>query len=435
MSNWSFVCAKIRPKQSEMEDGNDLDPRIQIELEKLNTYTDEINKLEIELEEANATFRILHNESIRRLEVLGNKLGSSNIKKARPYHDAVEKARVAQIECQKAAALFQRANEIHAAAKETVALAEQRFMSNSHEWQFDNAWQEMLNNSTLKVMEAEKQKAESGALHQEKTLIFHAAESKVQLLEQKFKSSITKSRLYFEEKQICEDQLNTQKERIGQLQTLLQQAKTGYSTALKSLELISESIHKMRGELGVREPGVGAESNECEPSAMTTDRSALEFNLDDVELESSRSHSRSTSQSRNEIEDETEGDEDVETLRMKVRTLAVRPIEGGDGKQDEQENWELELNATVDKLDHLMLLREKTQASFRSQPQSPVHLDQKPIKQLQKLDPLPLSIVSLQTLPTSSQTALPANSRFLAGSTTVNCDNLIGKKKRKLSLG
>lgn len=28
-------------------------------------------------------------------------------------------------------------------------------------------------------MEAEKQKAESGTLHQEKTLIFHAAESKV----------------------------------------------------------------------------------------------------------------------------------------------------------------------------------------------------------------------------------------------------------------
>jgi hypothetical protein len=41
--------------------------------------------------------------------------------------------------------------EIHAAAKETVALAEERFMSNSHEWQFDNAWQEMLNHATLKV--------------------------------------------------------------------------------------------------------------------------------------------------------------------------------------------------------------------------------------------------------------------------------------------
>lgn len=52
--------------------------------------------------------------------------------------------------------LFLLCIEIHAAAKETVALAEQRFMSNSHEWQFDNAWQEMLNNSTLKVRSMHK---------------------------------------------------------------------------------------------------------------------------------------------------------------------------------------------------------------------------------------------------------------------------------------
>ena len=33
--------------------------------------------------------------------------------------------------------------------------------------------------ANFQVMEAEKQKAESGTLHQEKTQIFHAAESKV----------------------------------------------------------------------------------------------------------------------------------------------------------------------------------------------------------------------------------------------------------------
>lgn len=420
-----------------MEQEDYLDPRIQIELENLNSCTDDINKLEIELEEANATFRILHNESTRRLKVLKKKLGSSNIEKSRPYHEAVENARIAQVECQNAAAKYQRANEIHAASKETVTLAEQRFMSNSHEWQFDNAWQEMLNNSTLKVMEAEKQKAELGALHHEKTQIFHAAESKVQFLEQKFKSCITKSRPYFEEKQICQDQLNTQKERIQQLQALLQTAKSNYATALKNLEIISESIHKMRGNnLGVREPGVGAESTEIPSETISTtttnnDNKDLEFNLDD-DVSETRSHSRSTSRSRNEIETDDDAD-DVETLRMKVRTLAARPIEGGDGKQDEQENWESELNATVDKLDHLMLLREKTQETFHSEPQSPIHLEQKSIKQLQKLDPLPLAVVSLQTLPTSSN-ALPSNSKFLAGATTINCDNLMNKK-RKLSLG
>lgn len=42
--------------------------------------------------------------------------------------------------------------EIHAAAKETVALAENQFMTNSHNWPFDNAWQEMLNHATQKVI-------------------------------------------------------------------------------------------------------------------------------------------------------------------------------------------------------------------------------------------------------------------------------------------
>jgi hypothetical protein len=40
---------------------------------------------------------------------------------------------------------------VHAAAKETISLAEERFLDNSGEWQFDNAWQEMLNHATIKV--------------------------------------------------------------------------------------------------------------------------------------------------------------------------------------------------------------------------------------------------------------------------------------------
>ena len=103
-------------------------------------------------------------------------------------------------------------------------------------------------------MDAEKQKADGGLEHQKMTLIFHQAESKVQQLEQKFKSSIQKSRPYFEEKQICNDQLQTQKERIQQLQGMLQNAKSNYANSLKSLEMISESIHKRRGELHIAPP-------------------------------------------------------------------------------------------------------------------------------------------------------------------------------------
>lgn len=210
----------------------DLDPRIQIELENLNSSTDDINRLEIELEEANATFRILLNESTRRLKLLSKKLGGC-IDKSRPYHEAADRARLAQLDCQAAAVQFQRAHEHYAAAKETVALAEQRFMSGSHEWQFDNAWQEMLNHATLKVAAAEQQKRECHAEHERRAAVFREAEVHCSQLEDSLRRTLQRSRPYFEEKQICQDQLQTQKERIQELQAAVAQAKRAYAQVSK----------------------------------------------------------------------------------------------------------------------------------------------------------------------------------------------------------
>ncbi|XP_063699085.1 SH3 domain-binding protein 5 homolog [Culicoides brevitarsis] len=409
-----------------------LDPRIQIELENLNTATDGINKLEIELEEANATFNILLNESTRRLKLLVKKLGSS-IEKARPYHEAVEAARKAQIECQSAAVKYQRANEIHAAAKETVALAEQRFMSNSHEWQFDNAWQEMLNHATLKVMEAEKNKAETVAEHQRRAAVFSAAEKRVQELEDKYRGSINKSRRYFEEKQVCQDQLETQKGRIQQLQAQLQACKTAYATSLRNLEQISEDIHRQRGDLheppppGPRQPGVGCDISEMTKSAnrkinQTMNSSLLPQTLPDFTAELDKCEYPSTTNStvassavsEKDPDEEDPDDLDLEELRQKVKTLAVRPVEGGDGQPTDTTNWEHELHTTVDKLDHLMMIRElsASQKNTSSLPNSPKHkasstatLPSTPtnpaLKRLEKADPLPLANVSMYMLPTS----------------------------------
>lgn len=357
------------------EEENDLDPRIQIELEKLNTATDEINKLEIELDEANTTFRMILNESTRRLKILSKKLGSC-IDRVRPYFAAVEVARKAQQECQKAAVIFQRANEIHAAAKETVALAEQRFMSNKHEWQFDNAWQEMLNHATIKVMEAENQKADSGREHQKRAMLFNAAEQKVQQLEDRLRRHIIKARPYFDEKALCQEQLGTQKERIESLQDQINKTKFSYSEALKKLEQISNEIHMKRKSLGIiesenellarpREPGVGAELCENSSSSssqidFTTKLQSLDFNLelDKCEVRSMGSISGTASSAVSEKdENEDLDDEYLDELKLKVKELAIRPIDGGEGKSTD-EMWESELKHTVDKLDHMLLMQE-----------------------------------------------------------------------------
>nr|CAI5840166.1 unnamed protein product [Callosobruchus analis] len=244
-------------------DDSELDPRIQIELEKLNTTTDEINKLEIEYDEANTTFRMLLNESTRRLKLLSKRLGSC-IDKSRLYYELLERYKEAQAECQKAAALYKKAHGVHAAAKETVALAEQRFLENRDEWQFDNAWQEMLNHATMKVMEAENDKAESGREHQRRARICADIEEKLKQQEEKAGRAISKARAYFDEKQLCQEQLNTQKERIETLKRDIIAAKQHYAQTLKNLEQISNEIHEKRREVllrGPREPGVGAELN------------------------------------------------------------------------------------------------------------------------------------------------------------------------------
>lgn len=239
----------------------------------------------------------------------------------------------------------------------------------------------------------------------------------VQHFEEKFRRSIQKSRPYFEEKQICQDQLRTQKDRIHMLQQQIQMAKATYSRSLKLLEQISEEIHRKRGDYGSvappgpREPGVGAELTtniETEktksPISMNNAYPLPDFNalLDKCEIRSVGTSVTTSSavSEKGDDDSDNEDDLDLEELRLKVRNLAIRPVEGGDGQQ-EQDVWENELNATVNKLDQLMMLRESSSINnlTNSLPSTPVKTASSPIKMLKMADPLPLLNVSMHVLP------------------------------------
>lgn len=255
--------------------------------------------------------------------------------------------------------------------------------------------------------------------------------------------------------------MQTQKERIQELQQQVQCAKRTYATSLKSLEQISEEIHKMRGDLskaapsGPREPGVGAEltvipleiaqptqpppptrhsaSSSHSPNVLPSTTLDYALELDRCEMVSiggatSRTTSTAVSERGDDDVDEDVGDIDnsvnvlvdnqdidfdLEALRRKVKVLAVRPVEGGDGEQT-QDVWETELNDTVNKLDRLLLKREmnvgsgiasstSTQIGV-SLPVTPLKFAGSavvagPIKMLQKAEPLPTVNVSMRELP------------------------------------
>lgn len=235
----------------------------------------------------------------------------------------------------------------------------------------------------------------------------------VQQLEDRVRRSIQKSRPYFDEKQICQDQLQTQKERIQELQSQIQCAKTMYSTSLKTLEQISEEIHRQRGDLstaapsGPREPGVGAELTHV-PETTKSRSNILNVNvlpildfaaeLEKCEIASQGNTSIATSSAVSEKGDDSDDDLDLELLRQKVKVLAVRPVEGGDGQQT-QDVWESELNDTVNKLDRLMMMRESAITNPISLPSTPIKKSPSPIKMFKKVEPLPSVNVSMRELP------------------------------------
>ncbi|XP_043496821.1 uncharacterized protein LOC122520674 isoform X2 [Polistes fuscatus] len=234
--------------QKECDDDSDrvddaVDPRVQIELERLNTATDDINKLEVDLDEARATFRELLCESTIKIDSLAKKLGAC-IEKSRPYYDSRFKAKEALQETQKAAIRFERANSQHAAAKEMVYLAEEGLRTEGR--CFDHAWQEMLNHATARVNESEHERALSEAEHRHTTALYHKAEHEVQRLQRELKRAIAKSRPYYEMKAHFNQMLEEQKMKVSVLERSVGEAKMTYAEALRNLERISDEIHKTR---------------------------------------------------------------------------------------------------------------------------------------------------------------------------------------------
>lgn len=243
------------------EEEEEVDPRIQGELEKLNQSTDDINRWESELEDCRQRFRAVLVEATVKLDEQVKRIGRA-VDDSKPYWEARKVARQAQIEAQKATQEFQRAVEILRAAKETIALAEERLLEEDSR-QFDSAWQEMLNHATQRVMEAEQARTRSEAEHRKTAANYNSCISHMKQLEKKLKRTINKSRPYFELKAKYYLQLEQLKRLVDERQAKLVIAKAEYRSALRNLESISEEIHAQRRSLamGTRGQGVGAEGD------------------------------------------------------------------------------------------------------------------------------------------------------------------------------
>ncbi|XP_035529094.1 SH3 domain-binding protein 5-like [Morone saxatilis] len=192
-------------EETEYED-EEVDPRIQGELEKLNQSTDDINRCETALEDARQKFRSVLVEATVKLDELVKKIGKA-VEESKPYWEARRLAR--------------------------------------------------------QVMEAEHTKTRSELVHKETAAKYTAAIGRMKQLEKKLKRAINKSKPYFEMKAKYYLQLENLKKNVDERQAKLSQAKGEYKTALRNLEMISDEIHERRrnSAMGPRGRGVGAEGD------------------------------------------------------------------------------------------------------------------------------------------------------------------------------
>lgn len=276
------------------EEEEEVDPRIQGELEKLNQSTDDINRWESELEDCRQRFRAVLVEATVKLDEQMKRIGRA-VDDSKPYWEARKVARQAQVEAQKATQEFQRAVEILRAAKETIALAEERLLEEDSR-QFDSAWQEMLNHATQRVMEAEQARTRSEAEHKKTAANYNSCISHMRQLEKKLKRSINKSRPYFELKAKYYLQLEQLKRLVDERQAKLVVAKAEYRAALRNLESISEEIHAQRRSLamGTREQGVGAEGDGSNEDIANFKMESDGLSMVSVSIDEEGSHSSSS---------------------------------------------------------------------------------------------------------------------------------------------
>ncbi|KAF5896162.1 SH3 domain-binding protein 5, partial [Clarias magur] len=293
-----FVLSAIHPERMHQV----LENIYRGELEKLNQSTDDINRCETELEDARQRFRSVLVEATLKLDELLKKIGKA-IEDSKPYWEARRVARQAQLEAQRTTQDFQRAAEVLRAAKETIALAEQRLLEEDKR-HFDSAWQEMLNHATQRVMEAEQTKSRSELLHKETAARYNAAMSHMKQLEKKLKRTISKSKPYFEMKAKYYLELEQLKTNVDDLQTKLTLSKGEYKTALKNLEMISDEIHERRRSLaiGFRERGVGSEGDGVNGDDLTN----FKMESDGISMTSEMFEDENCSNNMSEEDSETQ---------------------------------------------------------------------------------------------------------------------------------
>jgi len=216
--------------------------RVHEELEKLNIATDVINKLELQLDHTREKFKQIHSEWSKRSDEIQKKYDSA-IKKSRPYYEAVREEQRLRDLAQQATSRFEKANSLLQVAKQQVQLTQD---SLARQQIIQPDCLEVLNHHVQRVNEAEQERLSAEEEHCQLSQQMIQCTQRVRQLAKDNSRSIKKAKHYFDLHKDFKKRLEHQKMLISKLETEVKQKKRDYTSSLRNLEQISDSIHEER---------------------------------------------------------------------------------------------------------------------------------------------------------------------------------------------
>ncbi|CAF1155071.1 unnamed protein product [Rotaria sordida] len=256
------------------EDDDGVDPRVQIELERLNHANEAINHLELQLDEARKNLKEFCDTTEEELIQLEKNIGSA-VNKARSYYEARIQLRHKKEALTKAKHRFERAQTLHVAAKE-LAVASADYIDEAEKSnQNPEKWSETYGHALAKAADAEREKYAADSDQQRAEQAYSEVEKSVEKLQKNYRRAINKSQPYYEKKAEYHKELDFQKRKVYGLENCVNEAKAQYQESLRNLEKISNEIHAQRNqgklplEPNERIDGAGEEQNKL-PSSMIT---------------------------------------------------------------------------------------------------------------------------------------------------------------------
>ncbi|CRL00733.1 CLUMA_CG013989, isoform A [Clunio marinus] len=230
-----------------------VDPRVGLELEKLNNSCEKINNLEVNLDELKRTYSELQKTSQAEIKLISNKIKNA-IDLAKPFYESRRQTSELLKELKTDQANHERAKTNLAAAKEMVYLAEQSVTQNAQEaCGLDIALQEMISHATSRVNQYTDECNRMQNRLRVTELKCEMTNLQSSKLQTQLKSFIKASRPYYETRANYNAKLRNLKTKIVETEREVQQAKAAYNEALQNLEKISDEIHKLREDQKLNE--------------------------------------------------------------------------------------------------------------------------------------------------------------------------------------